>query len=129
MIEGKNQTSYSFLARHLPSHLGAGLDLRSFETVVAATGEYTQFHGGTVAGAMAEIVTAINRVNQVYERDIAARMVLVANNDSVIYTDGTTDPYTNNNGFAMLAENQANVDTVIGDANYQFAWLISDQTT
>ncbi len=65
---------------------------------MAATGEYTAFHGGTVPLGQAAIVTAVNRVNEVYERDLAIRMVLVANNSSVVYTNGTTDPYTNSNG-------------------------------
>ena len=103
----------------------SGSDLRTYRTAVAATGEYTIFHGGTVALGQAAIVTAMNRVNEVYERDVAIRMVLVANNDLVVYTDPGTDPYTNNSGSAMLGENQANLDAVIGDANYDVGHVFS----
>lgn len=103
----------------------SGTELRTYRTVVAATGEYTQFHGGTVPDGMAAIVTAMNRVDGVYERDVAVRMVLVANNELVVYTNGATDPYTNNNGVTMLGENQANLDMVIGDANYDVGHVFS----
>lgn len=102
-----------------------GLDLRTYRLALAATGEYTQFHGGTVPAGMAAIVTAVNRVNEVYERDVALRMVLVANNDLVVYTNGTTDPYTNNNGSAMLNENTTNLNAVIGVANYDIGHVFS----
>ncbi|MBK8988127.1 MAG: DUF11 domain-containing protein [Chloroflexi bacterium] len=103
----------------------SGPQLRTYRTVVAATGEYTQFHGGTVPLGMAAIVTAMNRVNAIYEREVAVRMVVVANNNLVVYTNGLTDPYTNNDGFAMLAENQANIDAVIGSANYDVGHVFS----
>jgi len=104
---------------------GTGLDLRTYRTVVAATGEYTAFHGGTVPLGMAAIVVAMNRVNEVYENEVAIRMILVANNDSVVYTNPATDPYTNNSGGTMLGENQANLDAVIGNANYDFGHVFS----
>jgi hypothetical protein len=99
--------------------------LRTYRAAVAATGEYTQFHGGTVVDGMAAIVTTMNRVVGIYEKDVAVRMVLVANNDQIVYTNGSTDPYNNNNGSVMLSQNQSNLDAVIGDANYDIGHAFS----
>lgn len=105
--------------------LQSGSQLRTYRTAVAATGEYTQFHGGTVSAGMAAIVTAMNRVNGIYEREVAVRMVLVANNDLVVYTNPSTDPYTNGSGSLMLGENQSNLDAVIGSSNYDIGHVFS----
>jgi hypothetical protein len=95
-----------------------GATLRTFRLAVAADGEYTATKGGTVAGGQAGIVTTINRVVGVYETELAVRMVLVANNSSIVYTNAATDPYTNTNPSLLLTQNQTNLDAVIGSANY-----------
>ena len=99
--------------------------LRTYRLALAATGEYTQFHGGTKAAALAAQVTSINRVNQVFERDFAVTLIIIGNNSDIIYTNGSTDPYTNNDGATMLGENQSNVDAIIGTANYDIGHVYS----
>lgn len=99
--------------------------LRTHRLAVATTGEYSIFHGGTIPLVMAEVVTAINRVTGIYEREVAVRMELIPNNDDIIYLNPATDPYTNNNGVLMLTENQANLDLVIGTANYDIGHVFS----
>lgn len=99
--------------------------LNSYRLAVAATGEYTAFHGGTEAAGLAAIVTTINRVTGIYERELSVRLILVANNDLVVYTDPDTDPYSNNDPLALLTENQANLDSVIGTANYDIGHVFS----
>ena len=98
---------------------------RTYRLAMACTGEYAAFHGGTVAGAQAAIVVTVNRLNLVYERDFSARLILIANNNLLIYTNAATDPYTNSNGGAMLAENQNNVTAIIGSANYDVGHVVS----
>jgi hypothetical protein len=68
---------------------------RTYRLALAATGEYTTFHGGTVAGAMAAMATTMTRVNGIYEKTISSTMVMIANNNLLIYTNAPTDPYTN----------------------------------
>ncbi|HMT28969.1 MAG TPA: M12 family metallo-peptidase [Bacteroidia bacterium] len=102
-----------------------GAELKTYRLALAATGEYTAFHGGTVAGALAAMVTSVNRVTGVYERDLSIRLVLIPNTDTLIFTNSQTDPYTNNDGGIMLGQNQATVQARIGGANYDIGHVFS----
>ncbi|WP_216680401.1 reprolysin-like metallopeptidase [Hymenobacter siberiensis] len=102
-----------------------GSQLRVLRLAMAATGEYTQQLGGnTMANALASMVTLVNSLNAVYERDLAVRLQLVGNNDQLIFTDATTDPYTNNNLASLLTENQSKIDQVIGSGNYELGHVL-----
>jgi hypothetical protein len=93
-------------------------ELRTYRFAVAATGEYTAFHGGTVALAQAAQVTTMNRVNGLYERDMAITMTIIANNNLIVFTNAGTDPYTNGTPGSMINENQTEIDATIGSSNY-----------
>ena len=99
--------------------------LHTYRIALAATGEYTSYFGGTVAAGLAAVVTSLNRVDFVYERELSIRMILIANDNLIIYTNAGTDPYTNSNGELMLSENQTNLDNVIGTANYDIGHVFS----
>lgn len=102
-----------------------GPQLRTYRLAVATTGEYSTYHGGNVSSVMSAVVTTVNRVVGVYETDLAVRMVLVPNNDTLIFLNAATDPYTNNDGFAMLAQNQTTIDARIGATNYDIGHVFS----
>tara|TARA_R110002072_G_scaffold302779_1_gene488640 strand:- start:8088 stop:12485 length:4398 start_codon:yes stop_codon:yes gene_type:complete len=93
-------------------------ELRTYRLALSATGEYTNFHGGTVAQSLSAQVVTMNRVNGVFEQDMAVTMVIIPNNNLIIYTNTATDPFSNGQAGTMLGENQSNTDAVIGSANY-----------
>lgn len=105
-------------AGNISAAVSSGPTLHTYRLAVAATGEYTAFHGGTVAQALAAINTTLNRVNGIYLREASIQMSLIANNDDIIYTNAATDPYTNGSPGTMIGENQTNVDAEIGSGNY-----------
>ena len=98
--------------------------LRIYRLAVACTGEYAVYHGGTTEDALTAIVAVVNRLNMVFERDLAIRVVLVENNDVVIYLNGATDPYTNGQTDEMIQENQTILSFNIGPDNYDLGHVL-----
>ncbi len=99
----------------------SGSELRKYRMAMAANGEFTVFHGGTVELGLAAVVTTMNRITGIYENEVAVTFELVANNDIIIYTNPATDPYTTNE----INENQTNLDNVIGTANYDIGHVVT----
>lgn len=107
-----------------------GTQIRIFRLAVACTGEYaiaaTGLASPTVAQTLSAITTTVNRVNGVYEQEVAVRLVLVANEASVIFTDPTTDPFNgNNNASTLITESQTQINSIIGSANYDIGHTFS----
>ncbi len=108
-----------------------GSVLRTYRLALAATGEYTvrvsQLAGVPVSveSALTAQVIAMNRVNGIYERDVAVRMEIIENNEDIIYTEANTDPYANNSPSLLLTQNQTNLTTVIGSENYDIGHVFS----
>lgn len=100
--------------------------LQKFRIAISTTGEYTNFHGGTVAGALAAINATLTRVNEIFETDMAVTFELISNNNLVIYTNAGTDPYSNANigvDGAWSGEVQSTLTSEIGEANYDIGHL------
>ncbi len=117
--------------KHIPakktamSKMAGDCQFRTYELALACTGEYAQFHGGTVPDVVAEFNVAMARVNGIYEREVDVTMVMVPNNDDLIFLNAATDPYTNNSGGTMLGQNQTTCDNIIGNANYDIGHVFS----
>lgn len=111
--------------------------LKRYRLALACTSQYANYHvqqAGLPASAtdeekktavLAAMVVTMNRVNGVYEREIAVQLQLIDNNDLLIQLNAATDPYSNFDTFAMLEENQTQVNSVIGLANYDIGHVFS----
>jgi hypothetical protein len=97
----------------------AGDEIFTYRLAAAATGEYCQATGGTVASTLAAINSVVNEINAIYIRDFAVRFVLATRNDLIIWTNPATDPYTApNNPPNTAAENTNAINTRIGSSSY-----------
>ncbi|HBI01791.1 MAG TPA: propanediol utilization protein [Flavobacterium sp.] len=98
--------------------------LKTFRLALSCTGEYTSYHGGTVAGALAAMNATMTRVNGVFEKDLAVRLNIIANNNLVIYTNAATDPYSPASGIDNWNLQLMNtLSSVIGNANFDIGHL------
>jgi subtilisin-like proprotein convertase family protein len=102
-----------------------GEELRIYRIAVSTTGEYASYHGGTVASVIDAIVTTINRINTVYEIDLAVRLILIADNDQLVFLDADNDPFNNNNAGGMLNQNPTTINTIIGSENYDIGHVFA----
>ncbi len=101
----------------------AGASLRTYRVAIVATSSYTNAFGGSVADGLAGLTTLVNRLNGVYEREFALRLILVANNDQIVYTDANVGPIgTSPSGPDPII--QTTIDTVIGTANYDLGHAV-----
>lgn len=98
--------------------------LRTFRLALSVTAEYTTYFGGTKALALAAMNNTMTRVNGIFEIDCGIHMNLIANNDVLIYTNASTDPYSPATSIANWnLQLQNNLTTVIGNANYDIGHL------
>lgn len=98
--------------------------LRTYRFALACSGEYAQFHGGTTESVMAEFNNVVNRLNAVFERDLAVRLILVEDNDKLIFFDGANDPYGNGFADSMLSQNPGVIASRIGFNNYDIGHVL-----
>ncbi len=106
-----------------------GTSLFAYRIAIACTGEYaraaTALQNPTVAQTLAKIVISANRINGVYETELSIRLILIANEDQIIYVDPTTDPFTNNSPGTLINESHNVIKAIIGAANYDIGHTFS----
>jgi gliding motility-associated-like protein len=99
--------------------------LRTFRIAISTTAEYTNFwddgdagNGGAQEDALAQVVSTLNRSNEVFEVDMAVTFTLVTGTE-IIFPDAATDPYAG--GFN--GELQNTLTSIVGEANYDIGHL------
>jgi hypothetical protein len=129
-IQNKHINTSDNNQRSLPPALCVGAQLRTYRLAVACTGEYAVAATGsatpTVPQTLSKIITSVNRVDGVYETEVAVRLVLVATETNVIFTNAATDPFAgNNNAGTLINESQTVITNSIGTANFDIGHTFS----
>lgn len=121
-------------ATQLKSNNGVFKTLR---LALSCTGEYAQYFGGTVAKALAGMNATMTRVNGIFNRDLALKLVIIAGNNTLVYTNPATDPYSDyeiddpdnviTDGYegAWNLELQSTLTSKIGNAGYDIGHLFA----
>jgi len=101
--------------------------LRTFRIAISTTGEYTNFwddgnagNGDAQEDALAQVVSTLNRSNEVFEVDMAVTFTLVTGTE-IIFPDAAIDPYTS----SLNSELQSTLTSVVTEANYDIGHLFT----
>ncbi len=104
----------------------AAVDLHIYRMGVATTGELAnQFRANDKNDIMDVVADLLNRVNAVFETDIATRFVLAENTDAAFFLDSENDPFIAGSSVSSsLGQSQAVIDANIGTANYDIGHVL-----
>lgn len=105
------------------------VDLFIYKAAIASTGEYAEFHRAeTKEDVLSHIVAIMNQANLVFERDLALRMELIEEIDTLIFLDKDTDPYTNgSNVLQSYQENPAVIERIIDPSTFDIGHVFVAQ--
>jgi hypothetical protein len=115
-----------------------GYELRTYRLALSCDNDYARAATGlsspTISQTLSKMITSVNRVNGVYERELSVTMDFVENEDTLIWPAATgskngTDPYdsleADSNAYLSLTINQYLCDTRIGTANYDIGHVFT----
>lgn len=100
---------------------------KTMRLALSCNAEYTIYHGGQVADALAAMNATMTRVNGIMEKDLSIHLNIIASSSSVIFTNAATDPYTpfdSGNGIDDWNQQlQTTLTNSIGNANYDIGHM------
>ena len=130
------QSDYQAFLPSVPEFM-FGATVRTYRLAVATTGEWSRNAAGyngsqnplqIRSAAFAVVMTAVNRLNGIYIRELASQFQLVnpsRNNNltNIIFDDPATDPYDNTDNTAQLTINNTTLNNRVGAQNYDIGHL------
>lgn len=103
--------------------------LRTYRLALCTTGEFSRYlmtgsevtTQDSINTVMASVTVDLARANQVYETDLGIHMNFVANEDTLIFLNPATDPFTTS---TLNSKCQQTCDGRIGNANYDVGHVV-----
>jgi len=102
------------------------ISLHTYRLALSCVGEY----GGkfaSVEAVLANMNTAVNRLNLIFMNELSIKVVLVNDNDKVIFMDGNTDPFSQPLlGKEILTQNTGIINNNVGFNNYDMGHVFTN---
>lgn len=95
---------------------------RTYRLALSTTGEYTKKFDptGGITNTVIQMNATMTRVNGVFEKEFGIKLI-VQDLPNIIYTDPSTDPYTNNLNLQL----QQTLTSQVGNANYDMGHVFN----
>jgi len=104
-------------------------ELLQYRIAITATPEYSAYHGAFSAAdaglVQSAVVTVVNRLNQIFTRDLSLRLQLVANNEELYLYDPATNPFSSNSVRPLSNQNIGFQESRIGVSNYDLGHVFT----
>jgi hypothetical protein len=95
--------------------------LRIYRLALSATGEFFDFHGRNQMKVFGVMVSMVNLINAVFERDLGIRFTLIERTDDLIFQYANADPFSLGN---ESTQNQELLDKLIGNEHYDIGHVL-----
>lgn len=121
-VVGTNSANSAASAR------GAGdvVNLRTYRLAITTTGEWGNDFN-TVDEVVARLLEGVSRLNQIFEVDLALRVVLVDDNDQLVFQDPSSDPFPDSQASGQMISLNTNViNSIIGFGAYDFGHVFDN---
>jgi hypothetical protein len=129
-LEEKHRTSFvpdcfskteTFQPPSEKSNLNFSGELFIYRLALSASGEYFQSFGNRDS-TLAALVRTVNRMNLIFERDLAIRLQLIDDIQFIIFEDPLTDPFELNGNQGVA--NQQYLDRNVGSDEYDIGHVL-----
>jgi hypothetical protein len=113
--------------------------LRTYRLALVCSAEYSEFHLGVSQqnipdtatdevkkeAVLSAMNTSMTRINGIFEKDLSIKLVIVNDNNKIIFLDAATDGISDGSPSTMINEVQTICDNSIGDSNYDIGHIFS----
>ena len=118
--------NFPSLAQTISGSLSNGLTKRTYRLAIVTTGEFYLGNGGSHPMAMSVILSVINGIQAIFERELSVGFQLLT---PVIYTDPANDPFVSHNDVTALAASVIATNFSSGEYDIGHALHDTDQGT
>lgn len=96
-----------------------------YRLALSCTGEYAQYHGGSLLASLTAMNELLLQVNAIYERELSVHFNMAAGTDALIFLDPQSDPFDNDDRATLPVINSQLCNQQLGHRNFDLGMVLS----